>query len=411
MKRHSASADSATELRRRNRELEILNAIAAALNASADLDTSLHTVLARVAELLDLRTGWVWLLADDGEPYVAARQDLPPGLAEHPERMEGDCYCLDTFRQGDLTGAANVNVVTCSRLRWLTEGTGGLRYHASIPIEAHGRKLGVMNVASPEWRRLSASDLRILRTVGDMLGVAVERAQLYDRSIELGAAEERNRLAREIHDTLAQGLSAIALRLDTAEALLEGRAGAERVGELVGQALEVARAGLDEARRTVLDLRAAPLEGRTLAEALEELITGAGARGLAESIGEAPTENAGGPVVAFEVVGAARPLPSRIEVGLYRIAREAISNALRHAGAAHIGLRLHAAPDAVELVVEDDGHGIAGDEAERGRFGLVGMRERARLLGGALELETGKGVGTRLSVRVPLRSAARGVGP
>ena len=113
--------------------------------------------------------------------------------------MTGSCYCLDTFRQGDLNGAANVNVVTCSRLKWLAgEGSAGLRFHASVPLYAHGRRLGVMNVASVEWRQLSAEDLRVLHTVGDMLGIAIERAQLYARGASKPAmVEERNRLARE----------------------------------------------------------------------------------------------------------------------------------------------------------------------------------------------------------------------
>jgi two-component system NarL family sensor kinase len=160
-----------------------------------------------VAELLDLHTGWIWLLHEEtGESYLAAAQNLPPALAGSPRRMEGTCYCLDTFRAGDLDGAANVNVVTCSRLWGLVDGTDGLRYHASIPLYAHGKKLGVLNVTSADWRELSAEDLRLLYTVGDLLSIAIERARLFAKSVQFGVLEERNRLAREIHDTLAQGL-------------------------------------------------------------------------------------------------------------------------------------------------------------------------------------------------------------
>lgn len=88
-----------------------------------------------------------------GESYVAAAQNRPPALANNLHRMEGHCYCLDTYRAGDREGAANVNVVTCSRLKGLVAGTGGLRYHASIPLYAHGKKLGVLNVASTDWRQ------------------------------------------------------------------------------------------------------------------------------------------------------------------------------------------------------------------------------------------------------------------
>ena len=196
------------QLRRRNRELAILNSIAEALNHEVDLTRALQTVLDQVGALFDLTTGWVWLIHDKtGESYLAASRNLPPGLAEDPQLMEGDCYCLRTYRQGDLEGAANVNVVRCSRLSGLVSGTDGLRHHASIPLYSSSQKhLGVLNVASQEWRQLSDDDLKILYTVGDLLSIAIERANLFERSIELGAVEERNRLAREMHDTLAQGL-------------------------------------------------------------------------------------------------------------------------------------------------------------------------------------------------------------
>src|ERR1700730_774571 len=98
------------------RELVILNSIAGAVNASVDLQASLGAALSRVAALFGLDTGWVFLLDPaTGEPYLAAAENLPPGLAQEPERMTGSCYCLDTFRRGDLNGAANVNLVTCSR--------------------------------------------------------------------------------------------------------------------------------------------------------------------------------------------------------------------------------------------------------------------------------------------------------
>ncbi|HEY1015843.1 MAG TPA: histidine kinase, partial [Herpetosiphonaceae bacterium] len=259
-------------LHRRNRELLILNHIAAALNGSLSLGEALHSTLAQVAELLDLHAGWIWLLREEsGEPYLAAAQHLPPALASDPAGMEGWCYCLDTFAEHDQTGAANINVITCSRLRHLIDGTDGLRYHASIPLYAHERKIGVMNVASADWCKLAADDLRLLHTIGDLLGMAVERARLFDRSAAAGAIEERNRLARELHDTLAQGLTAVVLQLETADLLLEMGAPVAKVRERLAQALSLTRANLDEARRSVLDLRAAPLEGRTLAEALAAL--------------------------------------------------------------------------------------------------------------------------------------------
>jgi len=118
--------------------------------------------------------------------------------------MEGPCYCLNTYRAGDLRGAANVNVVWCSRLDQLVEGTYGLQCPASIPLYVDDRKLGILNVASRDWRELAGHELDLLYTVGALVSLAVERTRL-------AAAEERNHLAREMHDTIAQSLAAVSM--------------------------------------------------------------------------------------------------------------------------------------------------------------------------------------------------------
>lgn len=386
MTANKRTISDAEQLRQRNRELSILNTITEALNRSVELDQTLNAALAQVAELLDLHTGWVWLLRDgSGESYLAAAQNLPPGLIHNPSLMEGTCYCLDTYRAGDLEGAANVNVVTCSRLKKLVDETDGLRYHASIPLYAHGKKLGVLNVASTDWRELSHEDLRLLYTVGDLLSIAIERARLFTRSAEFGAAEERNRLAREIHDTLAQGLAGIALQLETADELIKAGSDPEQIQHALHKALHLTRISLDEVRRSVLDLRAAPLEGHTLAEALNIL-----------------AENSNQVRVKCEVTGGTSPLPVRIEAGLYRIAQEALANVEQHAQAQQATLRLATLPDKVTLTIEDDGRGFDQEQISSNRFGLVGLNERARLLGGSLKVLSDPGSGTIIEVQVPL---------
>ena len=377
-------------LRRRNRELSILNSIAEALNRSVDLDQALQAALSQAAELLDLKTGWVWLLSEESSvTYLAASQNLPPGLINNPELMQGSCYCLDTYRAGDLDGAANVNVITCSRLKKLVDGTAGLRYHASIPLYAHGKSLGVLNLASTDWRELTPGDLRLLYTLGDLLSIAIERARLYARSVEYGAVEERNRLAREIHDTLAQGLAGISLQLETAEALLEAQADLQRVRRTISQALALARDNLEEARRSVLDLRPAPLEGRDLPQALKELLSA--------------LPNPGHVKIDLNIVGEQRQLPARLETGLFRIAQEGLTNVLRHAQAKTAHLNLTYSTDRIQLNIEDDGEGFDPQDIPPGRFGLVGLNERAHMLGGNLILESSPGGGTRVEVTIPLK--------
>ncbi|HVN53154.1 MAG TPA: GAF domain-containing sensor histidine kinase [Anaerolineaceae bacterium] len=380
-----------------NRELVILNAIAQALNREVDLDQALQATLEKSAELLGLHSGWIWLLDDEtGDPYLAAVLNLPPALADHPRRMAGTCYCLDTFRAGDMEGAANVNVITCSRLQWLSGDTRGLKYHASIPLYAHGKKSGVMNVASPDWRELSGEDLRLLYTVGDMLSIAIERARLFARSVELGASEERNRLAREIHDTLAQGLAGISLQLEAAELLLQNGADSRRVQALLQRTLDLAQTNLEEARRSVLDLRAASLEGKTLPEALEKLVQ--------EYVLGSRTE------IKFESVGGNRRLPVRIETGLYRVAQEALANIVQHSAARHASLDLELTPSLARLRVKDDGTGFDPGRLPRGRYGLTGIQERVKLLKGDLRIQSEVGVGTEIDATVPIipRLGSRG---
>ncbi len=379
------SQTDADKLRRRNAELSILNSIAQALNRSVDLDEAVQTTLAQVAELLDLHTGWVWLLRGEKEDsYLAAAQNLPPALANAPHKMAGTCHCLDTYRQGDLDGAANVNVVACSRLKGLIDGTDGLRYHASIPLYAHGKKLGVLNVASADWRELSADDLQLLYTIGDLLGIAVERARLFAQQAKLGAVSERNRLAREIHDTLAQGLTAVSLQLESADALLEIEAEPERIRQVVQNALALTRANLEEARRSVMDLRAAPLQDKNLIEALVDLAEGAAVP------------------VDLLVMGDERPLPPRLESGIFRITQEAVNNITRHAQATQASISLTYAPQEMDLSIVDNGIGFDPDQVLPNRFGLIGMNERVKLLRGQLRLESTPNEGTRLEVTIPI---------
>src|SRR5579864_3508872 len=266
-----------SSLLRSNRDLAILYTIAGNLNRKVDVHEALQEVLAQVTRLLGLQTGWVWLLDEQGSPYLAPSQALPPYLAHHPERMTGFCLCLDTFVNGDLEGAANINVLRCSRLKNAERDSDpsslGLRFHASIPIYAGNTPIGVLNVAREDWRELQAEELQLLHIIGDQIGLAVQRARLSrertQAATRLATIEERNRLAREIHDTLAQGLSAISLQLETADAVVVSRP--QRAQEAIRRALSLARSNLEEARRSMIDLRAAPLQNRTLPEALATL--------------------------------------------------------------------------------------------------------------------------------------------
>jgi two-component system, NarL family, sensor kinase len=376
------------------RELSILNAVAEALNSSADVRPALERTLALVADLLDVRTGWIWLLDPETDQfYLAAAQNLPPFLQE-PLRMSGRwCLCTDLFRQGKLT-PTNVDVLGCTRLREAFEAHTpdaalGLHSHASIPLYFQERPLGIINVAGPSWRRLTADELRLLATIAYQVGIAVERARLAEESARLARAEERTRLAREIHDTLAQGLTAIGL--DVEGALRHLSDSPERARERLERALATTRHSLEEARRSVLDLRAAPLAGRPLAEALSAL-----GRAFTSETGVQVRVRADGSVA----------LSLRAEAELYRIVQEALANVRQHAHATAVDISLRARGRDAVLSIRDDGVGFAPARAPTDRHGLVGMRERARLLDGALRVASRPGRGTTVVARVPLTEPA-----
>jgi two-component system NarL family sensor kinase len=370
------------------RELEIVGRVAEALNSSPTVQQALEKTLELVTGLLDLQTGWVWLVdPDTGHMYAAAARNLPPFLQE-PVRMTGStCWCIEEFRDGSLQ-PRNVDVMTCSRLRPAvlaeqTDLTRGLAHHASVPLFFQEKQLGIMNITAPAMRKLTASELRLLGTIGLQVGIAIERARLAEESAILARADERARLAREIHDTLAQGLAALALQIETAMRHV-GRE-PERVRERLEKALETARANLEEARRSVSELRGNATGGKPLAQALAALAR------------EFTSES--GVRVSLDLDRACA-LRAEVESELYRIAQQALANVRQHANAKTARLALTCKTAGAEMSIDDDGSGFDVRRIPDGRHGIEGMRERARLAGGTLTVRSGRR-GTRVTAKVP----------
>ena len=376
------------------RALQVLREVAEALNSAPTEQGAAGEALSRMADLLGVETGWVWLRdAQSGHFYSAAVQSLPPYLQE-PVRMTGNwCWCLELFRTGQLT-ARNIDVVECSRLAPAVQSrkaseTRGLRCHASVPLYAGDRPLGVMNLAMRGWRRLTRQELDLLTTIANQVGVAIERARLGEQSIQHARADERSRIARDVHDTLAQGFTAIALQIEAALSRLGPR---DRARPALERALEVARGGIEETRRSIGALRASPLENRSLVDAL----------GVLSRRFTAKT----GVRVRMELADAGA-LPEDVESELYRIASEALSNVHKHAGAREVSLRLEPIRGSLRLTVADAGRGFRVRGARQRGFGLVGIEDRARVAGGRAAIRSAPGRGTTVTVTVPLPSTQR----
>jgi two-component system NarL family sensor kinase len=272
-----------------------------------------------------------------------------------------------------------------------------LHCHASVPLAVGERRLGMLNVAAPDLRVLTEDELNLLTTVGALVSLVIERSRLEAESARAIAAEERNRIARDIHDTLAQGLAALTMQLETVDALAATH-GIDSIGNAVARSLQLARNTLDEARCSVLDLRASPLDGRALPQALRELV--------AETRDNAASDTE--MLVDIRGFGGGVPdLPVAIEVGVYRIAQQAVANILLHANARRVNIRLERNESRVRLRIEDDGDGFEPAAVPPNRFGLVGMGDRAKLLGGRMTIETSSDVGTAVDVEIPLRTVNR----
>lgn len=202
---------------------------------------------------------------------------------------------------------------------------------------------------------------------------------------QLTVSRERNRMARELHDTLAHTLSGIAVQLEAAQSLW--KESPDEAQAMLTRSLAMTRSGLTDTRRALQDLRAAPLEELGLEAALRSLAT--------ES-----TERAG-LSLDWQVPSPLPKLPPNVEQGIYRIAQESFENIVRHAGASSLRVATSAQPDELTLSIADDGQGFDSNEVDDdGRFGLRGMRERAEMMGGELTVSSVAGQGTTVELKV-----------
>lgn len=217
------------QLNQQNKELKILNAIAHQLNQAVELRTALQTSLQYTVELLHLDTGWIWLMQPQTQSvYLAASHQLPPAFQQHPERLSGWCWCIEKYLSDRMDATVNISEIACSRLKDLDKGTGGLRYHATIPLFSGQEKIGIMNVLSSESQQLTAPKLQLLHTIGDLLSMAVTRTLLYERSKAQGAAEERQRFSRGLGEQLLPTLDRLIIKLQAAQLPIPGETAADK---------------------------------------------------------------------------------------------------------------------------------------------------------------------------------------
>lgn len=267
---------------------------------------------------------------------------------------------------------------------------GQIRSELAVPLAIKGEVTGVISVQSKRTGIFDQSTISIIEGLANQTAVAVENARLYQQAQQLAALEERERLARELHDSVTQSLYSLVL-------MSEGWRRRAAVGQLCNvtevltELSEISRQTLKEMRLLVYELRPPALEQDGLIGALRHRMSFVEKRSGVSS-----------QLITDELL----VLPPHVEEGLYRIAQEALNNTLKHASATEIRVRLDCSADQVRLDIEDNGVGFDYSRAVYlgGGMGLTNMRERAERLGGYVTVDSDSGTGTHICVYVPLES-------
>lgn len=252
----------------------------------------------------------------------------------------------------------------------------------TVPMLIAGQVEGVIGIRFTNLREFCAGELDLAQAFANQAMLAMQLTRLSAQSRQAAVMAERNRLARDIHDTLAQGFTGVVVQLEAAKGAVTRQDNAE-IAKRIEQADGLARSSLAEARRSVRALRPRSLRDGTLCMALEDMF---------KRISNGLDLNA-----EFQVEGEQRAIPEEWEEGLLRIAQESLTNTIKHAQARRFRARLSFAPAVVQLQMTDDGRGF-DPHGEYDGFGLVGMRERAEQMGGDFVLRSKPGQGAEILI-------------
>jgi len=375
-------------------ERELLYRASAGINAARS-----YQAIADALEQLNMNeltiVLWVWegydLAVASYMELVAKSQDstweLGTRLPVDSIPMVRDYECADLIVIEDTADRSSIDEVTAAT----TEGKG---YHSliSVPLCLDGRFMGLLGFECNAPRAFTDREKRLAVGIGELVTAAVDRMRLKEETDRLNlkaqamaALEERNRLARELHDSVSQALYGIALGTRTAQTLLERDPSLLR--EPLDYVMSLAEAGLSEMRALIFELRPELLENEGLTVALKSQAASIQARHNLDVELDLCAE----PDIAMETKEA-----------LYRIAREALHNIVKHARASRVTLRLMCCEGDVSLEISDDGVGFDPADSFPGHLGLRSMRERAARVNGSFALSSAPGQGAHLTVSVPL---------
>ena len=373
--RHSLALDRISRLAEANALLSSLHRVAQSLPSSFDLDEILESTVNRVRELVDCQV--VAILLGDGAatPWTVS---VVEGIRLPPELPDADLppAARMAISSGSPYGAPNLGG---------TQGSGLASTSKSgvyAPLRARDQLVGVLALEHTTEGHLGTREARLIEGLIEPAALAIDNARWFARLRTVGAAEERTRIARELHDRIGQSLAYVAFELDRILKRAEG----QTVHQDLERLRTDVRSVVGEVRETLYDMRTDVTEARGLVDALDGF--------LARVRGRAGIET------SFRHQETARlPVPQERE--MWRIAQEAISNVESHARASHLSVQWRCDGNSALLVVADDGQGFPIGRAGRvDSYGMLGMRERADAIGAVLEFESEQGRGTTVRCRL-----------
>ncbi|HRV91060.1 MAG TPA: GAF domain-containing protein [Anaerolineae bacterium] len=262
------------------------------------------------------------------------------------------------------------------------------------PLVTAGKTIGIIVVEQPKAHAFDESDLETLETLAFLVASAIEHARLLGKTRELAIVDERTRLARDMHDGVAQNLAYLLIQVDRCLNMVDEES---KLGQQLDQVSVLLTENIEEIRRNIFDLRPVELEGKSLFEVFEKFVAEFGRRWNLKT--------------ECSITGEIKEVPAEVESSLYRILQETLANTRQHAQCSRVSVKLvmdNAQGVALEII--DDGQGFDLFQAYKTRqkgngsrgLGLTSMRERAEGVGGRLTVETSKGQGTRVYAWLPL---------
>jgi signal transduction histidine kinase len=358
-------------------------------------DKFLGQMLSTVGRLLNAQSVILWLLDEKNDSLVLrawaegtnfAKADPEHPFIKNPSSWKDDPGLRELFFSGAPVACEDVETdpFTSNDLREYLK-SGGTKKFLRIPTLVGGRVKGFIGVRHGDRPPYRPEEIELAQALAHQAMLAIQLNEFAERSRQAAVLEERNRLARDIHDTLAQGFTGVIVQLEAADDAI-ACCRRQEANEHLQRASELARRSLTEARRSVHALRPRALQKENFWEALRGIIK---------------TTTAGTTVhTTFTVTGELRDLPHHWQENLLHIGQEALTNALKYAHSRNFETLLSFNTNELRLEFHDDGDGFELEEEHDG-FGLAGMRERSEQMGGTLNIISARGKGTKIAVTLP----------